>query len=406
MNVVRVVESTESIVELPDSEATALEKLGQQLASKTGWWGAPSSVHERSVIRVLQSGVGKYRIAFRDVVGVARIGNTQFEVIPKIPFEHFRFIAEQSEIAPRSADSQISVSSAPDLIRLICRWMINAAEKLLRIGMRKDYSERIEDLSAVRGRILPYETGLDLWSGRPRATCEFDELSFDMPLNRIVKAACTAALSRGLLDEGTARRARLVLQRMSEVGAIRSADRFVVVDRLSAAYTNVVSLARLVLDGCGSSFIFGRLHGSTFLIRTPELVEDGLRSALSAALPDLDVAKKKLMLGKTGLSLNPDLVFCHGAAVGDVKYRFLNSNWNMPDLYQIVAFATAANANKAAIFGFSADSLKIPTPVPVGLVRARAIFWNVQPESVPAESLLKMCQQVRSWLAEGQDDEG
>jgi hypothetical protein len=70
-------------------------------------------------------------------------------------------------------------------------------------------------------------------------------------------------------------------------------------------------------DRCGAQACasLGRLptHGGnvgwTFLIRTPEPVENALRLFLDKALPSSAIQKKGLQLTGTSLTLNPDLVF-------------------------------------------------------------------------------------------------
>ena len=86
----------------------------------------------------------------------------------------------------------------------------------------------------------------------------------------------------------------------------------------------MVPLALLVLAGCGISSTAGKQVGTAFLIRTPDLIEDGMRNMLSELLPEAAITKRRLILGESGLSMNPDLVFGAGSAVGDVKYRYLS----------------------------------------------------------------------------------
>jgi len=52
------------------------------------------------------------------------------------------------------------------------------------------------------------------------------------------------------------------------------------------------------------------------------------------------------------MTFNPDLVFEHGLATGDVKYKLTGSEWNRDDLYQAIAFATIYESSHSAIVGF------------------------------------------------------
>jgi hypothetical protein len=135
------------------------------------------------------------------------------------------------------------------------------------------------------------------------------------------------------------------------------------------------------------------------LIRTPELIEDGLRSLLSAAYPEADVKKRRLMLGDSGLSVNPDLVFGRNHGVGDVKYRYLRPDWNRSDLNQLVTFATAFGSVRAALLGFIRDaSDEQPRTVPVGPVVASVFAWNASGSVMPEDSEAQLTLQFRKWL--------
>jgi hypothetical protein len=81
------------------------------------------------------------------------------------------------------------------------------------------------------------------------------------------------------------------------------------IDRLTRQYGPAITFAKLILDGGGVSTTVGEVHGTAFLIRTPEIIEDGLRTALSEKLPDHKISKRRLVLGDSGLSINPDPVF-------------------------------------------------------------------------------------------------
>lgn len=204
----------------------------------------------------------------------------------------------------------------------------------------------------------------------------------------------------GAVSSDSRRRARQLVFRMDGVGSLRHADSRTPVDRLSISYSRAVPLSLLVLSGCGLTTTLGSRVGATFLIRTPELIEDGLRTILQEALPEAGIKKRRLMLGDSGLSMNPDLVFGAPLGVGDVKYRFfLGQDWNRTDLNQVVAFATALAAERAIVVGFVRDGAgRLPKQVPVGRVTARACGWNASPDVSPESSASTLVEDLRLWL--------
>lgn len=393
-------ESQPAVLELSELEAAMLSALGRELASTRSWWGGTGDAPERSVIGVERLSADRYRVTFRDVIGAVRLGHRQLHVGPKIPLRHFIYLAGKSSLVPRLSASSVRVESSDAFMEVLVRWTLDAAEELLRLGLRKDYKNFVDELPEVRGRPLSCETALNALRGRAVAVCEFEELSDDAPLNRIVRSACERIARLGVISDESRRRARMVAYRMDDVGPAQPGDLRTRVDRLSRSYSRAVPLALLVLAGCGISTNLGNSTGTTFLIRTPELVEDGLRSLLSASLPHIGITKRRLMLGESGLSVNPDLVFGSGLGVGDVKYRYLGPDWNRTDFNQLIAFAAAFRCNRALLLGFVRDaSASRPRSAPVGSVMASAFGWNASATVAPEESAALLAAHVRQWLA-------
>lgn len=394
-----VTESQSARLALSTDEAAVLRQLGVELASTRGRWGMTSEPDtERSVIGVENIGPGQYRVLFRDVVGVLRLPSRQIHVVPKIPMAHFLYIAGHSEPASRSSPQTVYIDSSGGFIEILAGWFLDAAELLVRQGLRPDYASYRDELSAVRGRILPCESLLANLQGRPVADCEFDELSEDTALNRVVRAAAQRVSSLSCVS-GTARcRARQVAYRMDGIGPMGHSDLRARPDSTWRSYVRVIPLAHLVLAGCGISAAVGPVVATSFLVRTPELVEDGIRAILSTALEATTVSKRKLFLGDSGVSVNPDLIFGDHVAIGDIKYRHLGRDWNRADLNQVVTFATAFRCAWALLLGFvSSDRAPLPRAVPVGEVSATCLAWIASADTTPAESAGRLASQVAEW---------
>jgi 5-methylcytosine-specific restriction enzyme subunit McrC len=119
------------------------------------------------------------------------------------------------------------------------------------------------------------------------------------------------------------------------------------VDRLTHRYSDAVAFAKVLLRGGGIQIAAGEMHGWCFLIRTPDLIEAGIRAVLQGALtPKWSLKKKGRSIAGTGLTLSPDLVFDDGLAIGDVKYKEFDDEWSRADLYQSVAFAAGYEGDR------------------------------------------------------------
>lgn len=358
---VTVTESREQSIELDPTQAMLLGSLGRSLASGKAWWRNSDGSRLGSVIALSRHHGDHWGVTFRNVIGAVRLTGLQIRVVPKIAPTHFAYLLSKSSIAPRLSTEEVRVGAGSELAELLSRWFVGAAELVLRHGLRREYAEAADELSEVRGRIDVMTTSMHVLVGHPVVSCSFAELSDDSPLNRLIKAAASLVAALRWVGKEIRERARRVAERMPSVGPLRPTDLRAAPDRLSRHYKAVVPLAKLVLDSGGISTALGSYRGTAFLIRTPELVEDGLRSALSEALPGEVIRKRSLSLGGSGLSINPDLVFENRSTVGDIKYRKLSRDWDRGQFNQAVTFATGFRSARCAVIGFT-DRLADPIP--------------------------------------------
>jgi len=395
-----LIESQRAGVPLAREQAQALLALGKKLASKTGWWGDPEETPPASVIDISQGPDGEWSVLVREAVGVVSVDGLELVVSPKIPYNHFLYLAAQSGILPRIETQRTEIAPTESLWEVIAHWFVHAAEMLLRGELAKGYRETSDELEHARGRILPLETARLFYQGRPSVACEFEEFSEDIALNRLVRAACDRVAASALLPRELRQRARAGLARMTDVGLLQDADFRAKVDRLTHRYADTIAFAKVLLRGGGTRIAHGAAHGWCFLIRTPELVEAGIRAVLQRALNSrYTVQKKGRKLAGSTFTLNPDLVFGGGLAVGDVKYKNIDPEWSRSDLYQVVAFAAGFDCDRAVIVGFSNGSTAGPIAIRFGKIGVEAFAWDVSPSSEPEASGTVLAAQIAAFLA-------
>lgn len=142
--------------------------------------------------------------------------------------------------------------------------------------------------------------------------------------------------------------------------------------------------------------------GWSFLIRTPELVEAGVREILRERLgPRWKIKKQKKQLIGSSLSLNPDIVVEPGFATADVKYKLSQADWERPDLYQAVAFAAGFETKNSAVIGFLSDGegSARPSTVIFGDISIAYLGWDARPEVLPEEAAVELARQAARWLS-------
>jgi 5-methylcytosine-specific restriction enzyme subunit McrC len=145
----------------------------------------------------------------------------------------------------------VGLSDSHDLKDLLARVLDNGVRHLIRRGLDRGYVTHAEELQGIRGKI-DFPASLRRASfERGRAACQFDELSYDVPHNRIVKATLrTLARTEGL-DSATRDALAASYARLSAVrdAPISPADfGRVQLDRNRRHYELLLNVCRLVYE--------------------------------------------------------------------------------------------------------------------------------------------------------------
>lgn len=394
-----LVESQHSVLQLSDDEAFALQQLGRELAGKSEWWGRTSEPdRQASVISCVSAGQHLWRLRVSDAVGVISLPTVQLTIEPKIPTTHLLYLLEASGEFPRLAPQSAAAMRDMYLWELILHWYVTEVEALLRRGLLRDYEETTDQLPVLRGSVDAVGTAHAYYRGQLAFECRFDEFDFDSPPNRVLAAASRMVVATPTRDSMLRRRAKRALARFEEVGALRGEDLRWRPERRAGYYAISTTLARHILLGVGRTLAKGREPITTFLIRTPEMVEAGLRTLLGRMLPARKIEKRGTQLPGSTMTLNPDLVFDSGRVVGDVKYKMLGHEWPRSDLYQLVTFATGFRARKGVVVHFSKHKDEGLPSVEVGDVHVHAASWLASDDTTPEEALTRLALSVEALL--------
>jgi 5-methylcytosine-specific restriction endonuclease McrBC regulatory subunit McrC len=170
-------------------------------------------------------------------------------------------------------------------------------------------------------------------------------------------------------------------------------------DARTRHYRDAHQLALMVLTASGIHVGQGPMSMWTFLYRTPEPVEDGVRASLRRHLtPTWEVAKKGMRLaGSKHRLLQPDLVFGDHIAVGDVKYKTTtDGEISRSNLNQITTFATGYGSTKAVVVAFG--DVPVGEYVQVGDVHVSGINWNTSAAD-PRQAGAELAVRISSWLS-------
>jgi 5-methylcytosine-specific restriction enzyme subunit McrC len=394
-----LVESTRAVLSLTQTEAAALQAAGRRLASNRAWWGESAAPPgERTVIRCNPLGAGQWEVRVSDAIGLISINTIQLVIKPKIDASHLLFLFAQSGRFPRLDSQRAFVIGARSFWDLIARWFVVAAERLLHGDLVRDYEPCVDELKAANGSIMPLPTARVYYAGRLSFVCRFEEFAFDTPLNRLIRAAALAVSSSQQLDLELRKRALRLLARLQGIGPLRHSDLNVVLERKTRHYSDAASLAVHVLRSVGRTLAHGQEVAWTFLLRTPDAVEEGVRRILQRRLGVDRVQKKGLRLQGSAMTVNPDLVIDEGVAVADVKYKLARDGWERADLYEVNAFANQFGTRAAAIVNFDSTGEARLNPVKIGETWISHLTWNASGNVPPQGAADLLSSAFEQWV--------
>jgi len=390
------------VLDIPDQDALALQAVVSRLELING--DLPEEELDELEGEEADTGTGRirftkvesnrWRVEAHHLVGVIHAGDTTIEITPKIPLDHLMYLAEEAEVLPKSARERASAVSASSLRNLVIHWFLEETERLLAIGLVRDYQEQVVTGETWGGTLDVLYVTERFYQGalEPRVTT--DRYTVDSALNRVLRAAVTRVATSGSMH---AQRARRLTRSFAEVGALRHTDLRVKPSRSTRYYLDAWRLAKQVLTSVGRAAQSGQVEGWSFVFSTPDLVEQGIRSILRK---ELGVSTDRRTYGEGEARFNPDLVFGDELAVGDVKYKVSNeADWKSwrGDLNQSLAFATAAKVKHSVIVRFSEEPLFVDK-VRAGENEVVQLVWAVGTDDLPIAPTTARDQLRRSAL--------
>jgi len=309
----------------------------------------------------------------RGVVGVIAAPGCQLEILPKIEgrgetetagdetlrrrLVHMLAVARDIKIDARTSanlgwqrDTLLEI-----LIRLFCGKMMEA----VRQGIPRRYTGHEDDLPSLRGRLDVTRQFSTLAAQPQTLACQYDELSADIPLNQVMKATISklARLSTATDNQRSLRELSFAYADISDVP--RSVLRWdlITVDRTNRRWTELLSLARLLLGERYQTSSSGSTGGYALLFEMNVLFEEYITRLLKRALAgtSLKVSSQGghrdcLYEDGTGrFRTRPDIVIRDGTGIAliiDTKWKRMAPKIDDPkqgvsqaDVYQLMAYS-------------------------------------------------------------------
>jgi 5-methylcytosine-specific restriction enzyme subunit McrC len=343
--------------EISELEAEGIAKLAGRLPPGVLTWGHRS-------------------LKFGPFCGVLQTEQLAIEILPKIDYgsdssEDMRgllvaMLARAGELGSKRVGEAGLGQQHSHLLDVFIEDFCRKVKSALRGGAIARYSERTENLNAIRGRLELTEHLRTNAFDRSHLLCRFDERSIDNPYNQALKAVLRILLGLALSPRTRALVAAF-LHRFDEVSDRRVTVRGVGALRFDRTIRNwepVFARAHWLLSGLYPDVRIGDAAGSALLFNMEKLFETVLRLRIRHACQTehggrLSVGLQSPVknLATAGFQLRPDIAIQSGdetVAILDAKWKHLdlgeaNSGVSSGDAYQMNAYASRYRCKRLAL---------------------------------------------------------
>ena len=343
--------------EISELEAEGIEKLAGRLPAGALAWGHRS-------------------LRFGPFCGVLQTEQLAIEILPKIDHgsdssEDMRgllvaMLARAGELGSKRVGDAGLGQQHSHLLDVFIEDFCGQVKSALRGGAIARYSERTENLNAIRGRIELTEHLRTNAFDHSHLLCRFDERSIDNPYNQALKAVLRILLGFAL---GARTRAMVAafLHRFDEVSDRRVTVRDVGAlrfDRTTRHWEPVFARSHWLLSGLYPDVRTGDAAGSALLFNMEKLFETVLRLRIRHACQTQDGARLAVglqspvkNLAASSFQLRPDITIQRDnetVAILDAKWKRLdltepNSGVSSGDAYQMNAYASRYRCKRLAL---------------------------------------------------------
>jgi 5-methylcytosine-specific restriction enzyme subunit McrC len=313
---------------------------------------------------------GAKRLRAQQVVGILAAEGITLEILPKIDGIADDASTRRSLVHMLATVLDLEVTSGAladlgwqryDLLEILIRLFCNKMFQAVHRGLPRRYIGCEDDLTSLRGRLDVTRQFTVLAASPQKLACRFENLSADIALNRIMKAALKRLSVVSRAPENQRRIAELLFAfgEISDVPLNALPWDQVVLDRTNDAWRELFRLAQLLLGRRFQTTASGDTRGFSLLFEMNKLFEEFIGRSLKRALGgtglrvDLQGPQSHALVDheteRGCFTTRPDIVISQGSRrlmVADTKWKRLQGVLDHPrhgvsqsDIYQMMAYA-------------------------------------------------------------------
>ena len=347
----------------PDDVRTIPHEAADNIAAVAAASPLPVLEHGRKALRA------------RGAVGIIAAEGCSLEILPKIDVGPSRPEIEESEIRKRlvnmlavAYDMHIDVGMITELqwqsetlLEILIRVFADKLTDAVRKGMPRRYIEQEDDLPVMRGS-LDVVRQFTVFAANPsRLACRFDDLSEDMEINRIMKAAVTVLRNTAQSRDNQRRLRELsfIYADISDVPVSTLRWDKATIDRSNERWRDLLELARLLLENRFQTTTGGSSRGFSLLFEMNVLFEEYIGRLMAKALSRsgmrvvLQGGRRYCLenkeTNKGSFQTKPDILIKRGGKVVqiiDTKWKRISPHaddqkggMSQSDVYQMMAYS-------------------------------------------------------------------
>lgn len=323
---------------------------------------------------------GEY-IKAKNYVGVIRLkSGFRVQILPKLDLSEseesslmqtknvfLKMLRGAGFISPKVSGTAELETARGDIYEVFISMYVSAADRLVKQGLKSDYSETEENATFLKGKLLLLRQLKSNFAHKEKFCVSYDVFSVNRPENRLIKAALEKFLRISLSDKNR-RDIKRLLCAFESVEASKNIDKdFASLknDRGMAAYENVLVWTRIFLGNESFTSFEGKTGALALLFPMEKLFETYVAKKVKAVLTrrgyvvSTQESKYRLLSEASPFapereifSLRPDIVVrkvggngeLYETVIMDTKWKRLvpdrskNYGISQADMYQMYAY--------------------------------------------------------------------
>lgn len=315
--------------------------------------------HHRGRLEVLPTGRrDRYRLTALGCVGVLVTPTCRFVIRPKISLVNVFAMLDPLAAFPIQSD-RIAAEKGTEALEFLAGQLARRMAERVATGLHSAYRQRSEQGTVLHGS-LDLTTQLREAPGRKdQLHSQYDELSIDLPCNRVVKATAEMLSASSLLSAEVRAALRQALAGFEGISSVPLSTRLW--DEFNAGplpteYRPMLDLCRLLADSLALNDAAGNMPAPSFLLDLERIFEMHVARGIAEAFARCPNCRVGVQVTHTvsepavdqpDITMRPDLTIDRDGRTVlaiDAKWKRLSRNAETTDLYQVLAYGTALGA--------------------------------------------------------------